>query len=46
VRLAEPHKIILTHLYFEWDGIDLESKAKELWPGETMAASDGLRLEV
>ena len=45
-RLAEPHKIILTHLYFEWDGIDLESKAKELWPGETMAASDGLRLEV
>jgi ribonuclease BN (tRNA processing enzyme) len=46
VRLAEPRKVILTHLYFEWDGIDLESKAKELWPGETIAARDGLRLEV
>jgi len=45
-RLAEPRKVILTHLYFEWDGIDLESKAKELWPGETMAARDGLRMEV
>jgi len=45
-RLAEPRKVILTHLYFEWDGIDLESKAKELWPGETIAARDGLRVEV
>lgn len=45
-RLAEPRKVILTHLFFEWDGIDLESKAKELWPGETIAARDGLRMEV
>ncbi len=45
-RLAEPRKVILTHLYPEWDGIDLESKAKELWPGETMAAFDGLRMEI
>src|SRR6266849_872072 len=45
-RLAEPRKVILTHLYLEWDGIDLESKAKELWPGETIAAYDGLRLEI
>ena len=45
-RMAEPRKVILTHLYPEWDGIDLESKAKELWPGETIAAYDGLRLEV
>jgi ribonuclease BN (tRNA processing enzyme) len=45
-RLAEPRKAILTHLYLEWDGIDLESKAKELWPGETIAAYDGLRIEV
>jgi len=44
--LAEPRKVILTHLYLEWDGIDLESKAKELWPGETMAAYDGLRLDI
>jgi ribonuclease BN (tRNA processing enzyme) len=45
-HLAEPRKLILTHLYPEWDGIDLEGKAKELWPGETIAAYDGLRLEV
>lgn len=45
-RLAEPRRLALTHLYPEWDGINLESKAKELWPGETIAAYDGLRLEV
>ena len=45
-NLAEPRRVILTHLYLEWDGIDLESKAKELWPGETIAAYDGLRLEI
>jgi ribonuclease BN (tRNA processing enzyme) len=45
-RLAEPRKVILTHLYLEWDGMDLERKAKELWPGETIAARDGLRVEV
>ena len=45
-RLAEPRKVILTHLYLEWDGIDLQSKAKELWPGETIAARDGLRIEI
>ena len=46
VRLAEPRTLVLTHLYPEWDGIDLEGKAKELWPGKTIAAYDGLRLEV
>ena len=45
-RLAEPRKVILTHLYPEWDGMDFESKAKELWPGETIAARDGLRTEI
>ena len=45
-HLAEPRRLILTHLYPEWDGVDLESKARELWPGRTIAASDGLRLEV
>jgi ribonuclease BN (tRNA processing enzyme) len=45
-RMAEPRKVVLTHLYFEWDGLDLEGKAKELWPGETIAAYDGLRLEI
>lgn len=44
-QLAEPRRLILTHLYPEWDGVDLVSKAAELWPGVTIAARDGLRLE-
>src|SRR6185369_17649781 len=43
-QLAQPQKLLLTHLYPEWDEIDLESEAKNLWPGETIAAYDGLRL--
>lgn len=45
-QLAEPRKLVLTHLYPEWDGVDLESKAKELWLGTTIAAEDGLRIEI
>ena len=45
-RAAEPRILVLTHLYPEWDGVDLESKAAELWPGKTIAAYDGLRLDV
>src|SRR5437763_4613442 len=45
-ELAEPHRVLLTHLYPEWDEIDLEAEAKKLWPGETIAARDGLRLEI
>lgn len=46
VNLAEPRMVLLTHLYPEWDGLDLESEARRLWPGKTIAAYDGLRLEV
>lgn len=45
-KIAEPRKLLLTHLYPEWDGIDLEGEAKKLWPGETVAAADGLILTV
>jgi ribonuclease Z len=45
-RLAEPRTLVLTHLYPEWDGVDLESKAGELWTGKTITAYDGLRLEM
>ena len=45
-QLAEPRKLLLTHLYPEWDGIDLPAKAREFWPGETIAAHDGLRIEI
>jgi len=44
--MAEPRKVMLTHLYPQWDGIDLESEARKLWPGETIAAQDGLRIEI
>ena len=43
--LAEPRRVVLTHLYPEWDGVDLEAEARELWLGETIAAHDGLRID-
>jgi len=49
MQIAEkcnPRKVVLTHLYPEWDGVDLEAEARALWPGETIAAFDGLRLEI
>jgi ribonuclease BN (tRNA processing enzyme) len=45
-KLAGPQKLLLTHLYSEWDGVELESEAKKLWPGDTIAAHDGLRLNL
>ena len=48
MKLAEmsgARKVVLTHLYPEWDGRDLETEAQRLWSGETIAAYDGLRLE-
>ena len=41
-----PEKLVLTHLYPEWDNIDLAAEARALWPGETIAAKDGLTLEI
>jgi ribonuclease BN (tRNA processing enzyme) len=43
---ARPRRVLLTHLYPEWDSVDIASEAKKLWPGETIAATDGLRIEV
>lgn len=40
-QLAEPRTLLLTHLYPEWDGVDIEGEAKKLWPGLTLAARDG-----
>lgn len=45
-EIAEPQKVLLTHLYSVWDGIDLAAEAQKLWTGETIAAFDGLRLDV
>jgi len=45
-HIAAPRRLLLTHLYPEWDAVDLEAEAQKLWSGETIAARDGLRLEV
>jgi len=49
MRLAHecaPDKLVLTHLYPEWDHVDLAAEARLLWSGETIAARDGLQLEI
>lgn len=43
---CNPAQLVLTHLYPEWDGIDLEAEARALWNGRTLAAFDGLQLEI
>lgn len=45
-RLSGAQRVMLSHLYPEWDGIDIAAEAKRLWDGETIEARDGLRLEV
>lgn len=45
-RLSGARRVMLSHLYPEWDGIDLAAEAKRLWDGETIEARDGLRLNV
>ena len=49
MRLAHecaPEKLVLTHLYPEWDNLDLAVEARPLWSGETIEAKDGLQLEI
>ena len=45
-RACEPKKLVLTHLYPEWDDVDLVAEARALWSGETIEARDGQRLEI
>jgi ribonuclease BN (tRNA processing enzyme) len=45
-RLAGARRVMLSHLYPEWDGVDIEREARRLWDGETIEARDGLRLEI
>ena len=44
-RVSAPERLVLTHLYPEWDEVDIVAEAKKLWPGETIEAFDGLHLE-
>ena len=45
-RRAQSKRVLLGHLYPEWDGVDIAMEAKKLWPGETIGAIDGLRLSI
>ncbi|MGH9972020.1 MAG: MBL fold metallo-hydrolase [Pyrinomonadaceae bacterium] len=44
-RSCEPETLVLTHLYPEWDGINVAQEARALWRGNVIAATDGLKLE-
>lgn len=47
IRKAEPSKTILTHLYSDWDDVDLDVELRKLSPGcEVVRAFDGLRLAI
>lgn len=45
-ELSKARRVMLGHLYPEWDDMDLEAEAKKLWPGETLEARDGRRVEI
>jgi ribonuclease BN (tRNA processing enzyme) len=45
-RLSGARRVVLSHLYPEWDGVDIAAEARKLWDGETIEARDGLRLEI
>jgi ribonuclease BN (tRNA processing enzyme) len=45
-RLSGVKRVMLSHLYPEWDAVDLAAEAQKLWDGETIEARDGLRLDV
>jgi ribonuclease BN (tRNA processing enzyme) len=45
-RYAEPQRVMLTHFYPEWDGVDLLEECKRFSPGcEVIEAKDGLVVE-
>jgi ribonuclease BN (tRNA processing enzyme) len=44
-RQSGTRRALLTHLYPEWDGVDVAAEAKKLWDGETIEARDGLSFQ-
>lgn len=44
--LSDARRVVLAHLYPEWDDVDLEAQARKLRDGQTIAAYDGLRIEI
>jgi ribonuclease BN (tRNA processing enzyme) len=45
-RLSGARRVVLSHLYPEWDGVEVAAEARRLWDGETIEARDGLRLDI
>ena len=45
-RMSGARRVVLSHLYPEWDDVDLAAEARRLWDGETLEARDGLRLNI
>ncbi|MCY7346850.1 MAG: ribonuclease Z [Pyrinomonadaceae bacterium] len=47
VRYAKPKRVVLTHLYPEWDAIDFAKEVRKFSPPcEIIQAQDGLNLEI
>ena len=47
VRYAAPKKVVLTHLYPDWDAVDFQAEVKKFSPScAIIQAQDGLRLKV
>jgi len=47
IRYAKPKRVILVHLYPEWDAVDFEKEVKKFSPPcEVIEARDGLQLEI
>lgn len=47
VRYAKPKRVVLTHLYPEWDAVDFAREVKKFSPPcEVIEAQDGVRLEI
>lgn len=46
-RYSKPKKVVLSHLYPEWDEVDLVKEAEKFSPlSEVIEAKDGLRIEI
>ena len=43
---CNPGMLVLTHLYPEWDGVDLVAEAAAHWPGNVVKAVDGMVITV
>jgi ribonuclease BN (tRNA processing enzyme) len=47
IRRAEPARVVLTHLYPEWDDADFEKEVEKVGLGiDVLQAFDGMRLKI